>query len=261
VARRKITENAEGDSGIALRLKHLRDERFGGNSSRMARELGISHPVISRVLSGDQPPPGKLLEAAAKVPGLNIRWLLAGEGESFTDRGLGDGGGHFCPIARALLPGDPKSHPELMTQTSLAVATAFYAPSAYWFVVPKGHPIIKGSGNKVSVGDYLLIETVAQWTRRQTAFEKRLCVFTLDGQSEPILARVGSEDYFAVGEIKDVVPFWLPSSVDMPSNAEMQLFVDRPASEDRPLTGVSDPYRLYRNDLVGVCRMLCRLDM
>ena len=46
----------------------------------------------------------------------NQRW---DEGEPFTDRGLGAGGGHFCPITRELLPGDPTG------QTAYVVMNGF----------------------------------------------------------------------------------------------------------------------------------------
>ena len=114
MGRRAEADESEKGSEITARLRHLRDLIWDGNNSRMGRELGnISHPVISRVLAGDQPPPGKLLEALAKWPGLNVRWLFAGEGEPLNERGLGAGGGHFSPIARELLPGRTRTAPRV----------------------------------------------------------------------------------------------------------------------------------------------------
>src|SRR4051812_34097542 len=113
---RKTEEPSEEGTPLTARIRHLCEIVWDGNKSKMGRDLGgISHPVMSRVLSEQQAPPGNLLEALAKWPGLNVRWLFAGEGEPLSERNLGWGGGHFCPVARELLPGPPENHPELMT--------------------------------------------------------------------------------------------------------------------------------------------------
>ncbi|QJW93123.1 helix-turn-helix domain-containing protein [Frigoriglobus tundricola] len=254
MGRRTQADDSEKGSGIAERLKHLRDLLWDGNNSRMGRELGnISHPVISRVLAGDQPPPGKLLEALAKWPGLNVRWLFAGEGEPLSERGLGAGGGHFSPIARELLPGEPGQHPELLTQTSLPVAAAFYSTTAYWFPVPKGHALTKDTRAKLAAGDYLLIETSPNWTLRELAYADRLCVFTVGRPSGCVLAVVDR------GDIDPEPPFTLRPFWEY-GDAVMVPSEDSPHPEDGPRPDDRKKFRFYRNDLVGVCRQLCRLD-
>lgn len=254
MGRRAEADESEKGSEITARLRHLRDLIWHGNNSRMGRELGnISHPVISRVLAGEQPPPGKLLEALAKWPGLNVRWLFAGEGVPLGEQGLGAGGGHFSPIARELLPGEPGRHPELLTQTSLAVATAFYSPTAYWLPVPKGHAITKGSGAKTAAGDYLLIETSTDWTRRQDAYADRLCVFAVRHPPGRILAAVERGDIDPEPPFR-LKPFWEDG------DAVMVPEEDNPHTEGGPRPDARKPFRFYRDDLVGVCRQLVRLD-
>lgn len=253
MGRRAESDESEKGSEIAARLKHLRDLIWDGNNSRMGRELGhISHPVISRVLAGDQPPPGKLLEALAKWPGLNVRWLFAGEGEPLSERGLGAGGGHFSPIARELLPGEPAQHPELLTQTSLPVTTAFFSPSAYWFQVPKGHAVTKGQGARTAAGDYLLIETSPNWTRKQSAYANRMCVFRMRRPSGCILAVVDCE--YDPNPPFTLKPFWDHD------DAELIPEEDDPRTQGGPRPDARKPFRFYRDDLVGVCRQLVRLD-
>src|SRR5262249_10987405 len=127
------------------------------------------------VLRGVQEPPGKLLEALARWPGVNVRWLFAGEGEPLSERNLWAGGGRFLPIADHLLPGEPRAHPELLTWASFPVPDALYSATAYWFLVSGGHPILKDRQARVKAGDYLLIETAATWTRRIEAMRGRLC--------------------------------------------------------------------------------------
>src|SRR4051812_7212842 len=87
--------------GLLLRLV------WAGNRSAMARDLGVSHPVISRVAAGQQEPPGKLLLALAGRPTVNLRWLFLGEGEPLNPRDPAAAGGRFAPVATRLLPGPP----------------------------------------------------------------------------------------------------------------------------------------------------------
>src|SRR5581483_10391369 len=209
--KREQKESGEPLSPLAQRIKHLCDELWGGNKSEMGRELGISHPVMSRVLAGTQPPPGKLLEALAKREGMNLRWLFAGEGDFRGEQGTGAGGGHFCPIASSLLPGKPADHPERLTFTTLPVASAFYSETAYWYRVGPEHPIVKARPARVAQGDFLLIETSDQWTCRPEAFRGRLVVVRIYGPRESgnvALGVVGpEEDYFAEGARFDVNVF------------------------------------------------------
>src|SRR5262245_39098063 len=140
MAKKRPKKAANADVGtLTKRVVVLARLIWHGNKSRMSRALKISHPVLSRVLRGLQEPPGKLLEALARWPGVNVRWLFAGEGEPLSERNLWAGGGRFLPIADRLLPGEPNAHPELLTWTSLPVADALYNETAYWFKVPGGH--------------------------------------------------------------------------------------------------------------------------
>jgi hypothetical protein len=193
MARKRTTEDLAGDvPPLTRRIIQLAKLIWGGNKSRMAKALGISHPVLSRVLRAQQEPPGKLLEALARWPGVNLRWLFAGEGEPLSDRNLWAGGGRFLPIADRLLPGAPGAHPELHTWTSLPVAEALYSQTAYWFRLPGDHPVIKAKATKVKPGDYLLVETATAWTRKRDSVRGRLCALRVNrpGGQEVILGDI-----------------------------------------------------------------------
>jgi hypothetical protein len=155
---------------IALLLKLV----WAGKKSVMARNLGISHPVISRVVAGQQEPPGQLLLALANLPKVNLRWLFLGEGESLDQRDIGLGGGRYCPVAMQLLAGEPTKYPVLLSGTSLPVAEAYYTPSAYWVALGQDSSIVNVPEENLKAGDYLLMETSPDWTRRVERMHGRL---------------------------------------------------------------------------------------
>jgi len=143
MARKKQTrETPDITAPLTRRIVLLWKLIWAANKSQMARDLGISHPVISRIIAGQQEPPGQLLLALANWPKVNLRWLFLGEGEPLRERDLGVGGGRYCPVAERLLPGDPNNYPRWLTGTSLPVAEAYYSPTAYWFGVRYDSPIV-----------------------------------------------------------------------------------------------------------------------
>lgn len=65
---------------VQSRLKIAR-ESLGMTQKDVARAAGVSHRTWQDYEGGANPPGGKALEALAKL-GININWLLTGEGES-----------------------------------------------------------------------------------------------------------------------------------------------------------------------------------
>lgn len=66
---------------IVLRLKTFAESR-GLTQYRMAKDMGISQPTITRYFQGIGEPAGGILAKIAEAyPDLNIRWLLTGKGE------------------------------------------------------------------------------------------------------------------------------------------------------------------------------------
>jgi hypothetical protein len=277
---RKSDRQSDESSPLTERIKQLCDLLWGGNRSRMARDLEISHPVISRVLAGQQPPPGKLLEGMAKWPGLNLKWLFAGEGEPLGDRGLGGDGGHFAPIAKSLLPGEPAHHPEGLTGTSLPVATAYFTPTVYWFrlpnqgiaetkktrrIPPLGTRTETCDRTRVKAGDYLLIETSPRWTCRPEAYRGRLCVLRDRDRSTQILGLVARDNYSAsmqAGKLPYVVEtFGIYEFAVLDAGSTRAARDADPEVE--PILSLPwnpvDPHYFFRDDVVGVCVLLLRL--
>jgi hypothetical protein len=253
--RRQVEETPESSSALTARLNLLCKLIWKGNRSRMAKDLGISQPVMSRVLAGQQAPSTKLLEALARWPRLNVRWLFNGEGEPLSDRGLGDGGGHFCPVASRLLPGSPQEHPELLTGLSLAVATAYYSPTTYYYRLEPRDPLVGAKGSRMAAGDYLLIETAPAWVSRPAAFRGRLGVFRSRDRDELIIGRIAryEEDPY---ERKDLLDYRVETV------GEFRSAIFRPnanrarAASEKVAAGVT---LFCGDDLVGVARLLARL--
>ena len=257
--KRRQEEPGEHLSPLAQRIKHLCDQLWQGNMSRMGRDLEISHPVMSRVLAGTQPPPGKMLDALAKRPGMNLRWLFAGEGDFRGEQGIGAGGGHFCPIASSLLPGKPADHPERLTFTTLPVAGAFFSETAYWYRIGAVDPVMKVRPMRVSANDYLLIETSDQWTRRPEAFRGRLVVIReyapLQSQKVFLAVMGAEEDYFADGSPYEVTLFGEEAKRHLYSEWTREAA----ARHQRVSGGESESADLFLDDLVGVCIQLVRI--
>lgn len=66
---------------IGIRLK-LFAEKKGVSQYRMAKELEVAQPTLTRYFQGAGEPAGGILAKVARVyPELNIRWLLTGDGE------------------------------------------------------------------------------------------------------------------------------------------------------------------------------------
>lgn len=92
------------------RVSHLLDLLFGGNQRRASRALGISQAHISKVVHETRPVTEHFIQSLAQQPGVNLRWLLEGEGEPLLSPTAGT-----LPVAAVLLPGPPRQHSALLT--------------------------------------------------------------------------------------------------------------------------------------------------
>jgi hypothetical protein len=145
------------------RLIELWKRVWHGNKSEMGRSLGVSNQVIMRILSGQQLPTGKVLEAIAAHAEINMRWLFTGEGEPLIEPGAQSGAGQFRPIVDDLLPGSPNDHRDCFTGVSFPVTEGFDSPTSYWYRFPDASPV--SHEEPVQSGDLLLMETDTRWTR------------------------------------------------------------------------------------------------
>jgi hypothetical protein len=251
---RRRRDREDQASQLTERMQLIAERVWHGNQARMADELDVSPPVISRVLSGKQPPTGKLLAALLRRhPEVNLHWLLSGQGEPFVEPGGAAGGGRLRPVVDKLLPGPPKEHPGLLSGLGYPVAAAFDAPSRYWYRVPDGAAVLKAP-EQVDSDDLLLVETDERWTRRWGDVIGKFCAFRRGkGRRERILLgkveptrNVYIEDYetFRVEIFGEEGGAWL-------------VVADTPAGVEAGRRAVSGDV-IVLEQVVGVCVLLER---
>lgn len=117
---------------LRKRIRCVMDQAFAGSQRAMAQSLGVSAPLISRVLSGDMDPSRKLLHAISELPQINTQWLEAGKGKPIQRRPqiLVDRGS-LVPLAKQLLPGPLTENEDLLNPVFVAIPRAVFSESSY----------------------------------------------------------------------------------------------------------------------------------
>jgi transcriptional regulator with XRE-family HTH domain len=162
----------KSDSSDALRdrVRYLLEYRWHGNQREMARAIGVSQGLISKVLSGAQSPGRRLLRALEGYPGVNLEWLRKGTGQALPTPEEGS-----LPVAPGVLPGPPLEYPHLLTGSRHPVANAMSRSSRYWVPIPAGSPLLMTERFQLRFGDMLLLEADRAWTQRADLTHGRLC--------------------------------------------------------------------------------------
>lgn len=156
---------SEGVEELRKRIKNVLDQVFAGSQRAMAQSLGVSAPLISRVLSGDMDPSRKLIHAISELPQVNSQWLQAGKGKAIQRRPqiLIDRGS-LVPLARQLLPGPLIENEDLLNSVFVAIPRAVFSESSYAVrvddVLKAGQckPTFPVEQNLITT-DYLIVET------------------------------------------------------------------------------------------------------
>ena len=125
---------------LAARIRELCKLHWGGNIQRMAKDLGVSHAVAWRVMEDGQSPPGKMIEALASDPRVNLTWLFRGEGKPTDPL---PGRGIAIPIAKQVLRGPPQDHQDCLSGETFALAANLCRPGRYWAEVQPGDPVLR----------------------------------------------------------------------------------------------------------------------
>jgi hypothetical protein len=201
------------------RLIELWKRVWEGNKSKMGVSLGVSNQVIMRILAGQQLPTGKVLEAIAAHPEINMRWLLTGEGEPLIEPGARSGAGPLRPIVDDLLPGLLEDHPNYLTGLSYPVADGFDSTTSYWYRVPAASPLI--NKEPVRAGDLLFMETDAKWTRNANALAGKYIGFL-------VRTKKGTKVFF--GKVDITAEFDSYFESDLPESANVETFGEFKAS-------------------------------
>jgi hypothetical protein len=72
-------------SKLAEGFRYLVDKIYNGNVSSMSRHTGVSRAVITEVISGKQSDVNSSTLAKLSQTGVNLNWLLTGEGKPFIE--------------------------------------------------------------------------------------------------------------------------------------------------------------------------------
>lgn len=159
------------------RVTWLLDHVWGCNRSAMARDVGCSPSVLTKIAAGSQSPGRRLLTAISAHPKVNPSWLLAGTGEPLlADSSEVPEAGWPLPISKQALPGAPKAHHDLLSGESFPTAGAFYRPSRYWLEVQSREPLLRMRHLCLRPRDLLLVETDPSYWPQARMVHERICV-------------------------------------------------------------------------------------
>ena len=194
------------------RVKYVLEIIWSGNQREMARAVGISQSLISKVVTGQQPPGKRFMSALAKYPGINADWVMHGTGHAveFPQRGS-------LPVADGVLPGPPLEVPHLLSGSRHPVAAQYDRTSRYWLLLTDLSPVVRDQSHRLASNDLLLLETDTAWTRRTDLVDGRLCGVRLQAthETEYHLGRVRSHSSGLVVELFDG-DFVIPPTASVP---------------------------------------------
>ncbi len=153
----------------------------------MARFLGATHSVVSKIRRGLQGPGERLLAALALHPSVNARWLNDGIGDPILRAAFGT-----RPISEVILPGPPATCQELFGAERYPIAPVFDSESTYFLRVTTCTKFVSGAVPGILPGDLLLIETASEYLARTEHINQKLCAVALPSEAQKtyVLAKV-----------------------------------------------------------------------
>jgi hypothetical protein len=161
----------------ADRIQQLLTLLYDGNQSKMAEDIGIAQPVISRVVTGKHQPGKRLLSAIAAHPKVNPGWLATGLGDPLLSAVRPETtSGWPVPIARCLLPGLPVEHHHLLTPEVHYVPGVTYRDTIYAIRARDCMTDQLAQLHRILAADLLLVDADATaWKKSINVLEGKLC--------------------------------------------------------------------------------------
>lgn len=166
---------------IRDRVKFLLEYHWDSNQRQMARDLGVTQGLISKIINGHQGAGKRFLTTLGRQPGINAEWVARGQGQPLSLPPQGT-----LPIASTVLPGSPLDHPHLHSGHRHPVAQALDRPTRYWLEVSSYAALLRDANLRLMMNDLALIETDTAWTSRIDLVAGRLCGVRVSGGSVPI---------------------------------------------------------------------------
>jgi hypothetical protein len=150
---------------------------FGGNKSKMARSLGLSHTLVNKVVADEQEPGRRFVAAAIEKLGINPGWMLSGAGEPICGtRQEVPTDGWPVPVSSALLPGPLADNRHLLTDAVQLVPGVLFDETAYVFDLPPTHPLVVDTLHRMQPHDRILLYTdPTRWRRNIGVLDGKYC--------------------------------------------------------------------------------------
>lgn len=143
----------------AQRIAWLLDHIWAGCQSAMARDIGVSQPVISRVVRGVQEPSSLLLGVLRKVPRINWDWLQHGDGEPLAeDVDIASS----LPVFDRLVTADQLAASRLLSVERMPAARMLLSAARYFLRLGPSDDVVKRGAFRLQAGDLLLMHAFAQ---------------------------------------------------------------------------------------------------
>lgn len=200
---------------------------FGRSQGAMAKALGCSQSIISRIVRGKQAPGAKLLMTLAEYPALNRAWVLTGVGEPLLSQLQEYNGDAALPIARTPFVGLPYDHPLCLEDVLYPVPRNLHRRSRYWIRIVGDHPFITDNNLRVADGDMVLFESdKSEWPARLI---NKPCLINLKRDEEDHLcfgrcrATLGESYDSRAFDLYEQIPSGTRAKSDIPNRSERRI--------------------------------------
>lgn len=153
-------------------LRGMVDSHGGGSQKGLAKKLSCSQPMLSRLLSGKQPPSKSLLHRIEQLANIDAT-LLA----DFPSQVESPAARYTIPIASSLIRGLPADHTSQLTTNILPVSHTTFAESVYAVSVGKCSASLDLQRESLRQDDHLIVDSdPARWRSSVHTLHGKLCV-------------------------------------------------------------------------------------
>ena len=249
----------------AQRFVSLMNKIAGGSQRAFASLLGCSQAVISKIVNGEQEPGPHLIRLVRSLPGVNVEWLVTGEGEPLIGGALQSASGTVS-VVRKLVPGDLRKYPTYATGYSVNVPATCATATIYGIEAGRCESSESLAKEFIRDTDILVVETDPNvWRFDVSVLDGRLVVVRIESAKPPKLHRVATLNG---GGSDALQPTWPPyhrsEIIEEPMNSSAKRVLDlrNDPPTDSGATQLSDAIRedaIPIDSVVGLVLQLVRI--